>query len=784
MCVQPSDECEAAITIVNDGSAAATDAVLHLHADPALDDLRAFDKNARLDIENESIDLGTIEAYGSRKITVRARVRTPYADRSELRLGASLHTRELGETVLEDVTWRVESHPAFSGHSSALTLVQDDVFRPNQLVDVFVRVRNEGTDVAQNVCLRLYVSPEARLESVEGATRERSALLFGEIAPGASAEARLGVRLLRSLAKAHPVSIESVLSADAMLPVQLAPLTIVTTAEPNFAIGTLRSEPDELVDAGADIEFVLHVRNSGDGPARRVRITVPALDSLIYVPNSTAVNDLPVRDVGALSPLMSDRGIALSDVDPGIEATIRWREVVHNGLGSGEALLRRAFVAYDGDRTDEITAPELKVRCAPAFANTISGLPFGLDGMLGPSFGGTQQRALPGDGFVELPPATPVSREIAGSSMLSLAPSVNGDAHGHEATAVLASAAVAESECVRCVVAFDRDRLARVLRFLGEARFTGLVSHLFAIRAFFPDAMAVRDDARLRDVRETLRETLDRVFIKLRMPTYVIAPRDLESAAARNALEALLQCANPVAQPADLSGSLILHGGVSVGEMAELRGRLSGAPLATALPWAVLARFMPTEGDGVRHYRGLAIAAFDELAGADETAFVDALQRKPYPVLDAALDVVRTQTRASACMSAIVAVLVAVFVVGAAIGAYALMAPRASVAAPQPPLRPLEPITATTDWTAEAGHEFAGLSEPARCDLIFAVADLEDRRSQQLLSHALDDPSDAVALAAAHALMRRGDSQVIEEYAQRRPGERSERLARTLELLD
>ncbi len=635
LAVRPSDECEAVVTITNDGSAPATDAVLHLHVDAGLDDVRVFDKSARLEVENESVDLGTIDAYGSRKITVRARVRTPYPDRSELRLGASLHTRELGEVPLDEVQWRVESHPAFSAQSSGLSLVQDDVFRPNQLVDVFVRVRNEGTDAAQNVRLRMYVSPEARLETVEGATRERSTLLFGEIAPGASAEARLGVRLLRSLAKAHPVSIESVLTADAMLPVQLGALTIVTTAEPSFAIGTLRCEPDEIVDAGAEVEFILHVRNSGDGPARKVSVTVPALDSLIYVPNTTAVNDLPVRDVGALSPLMSERGIVLSDVDPGVEATIRWREVVHNGLASGEAIIRTARVAYDGDRQDEISAAEVKVRCAPAFANTISGLPFGLDGMLGPSFGNGSQRALTGgdDRFMELPPATPVARqELPGGPVLSLP----------EAPAVM-TAAPPTAGGVQTVIAFDRDRLARTLRFLGEARFTGLVTHLFAIRAFFPDALSAADDACVHDVREHLRETLDRVFIKLRMPTYVIAPRDLETAASRDALDALLHDLHTDVPLPELSGSLLLHGSIAPEQIEQLRRGLNDAPIGTASPWAVLARFLPSEGDGLRNYRDLAIAAFDELTGADETAFIDALQRKPYPVLDAALDVVRTQ---------------------------------------------------------------------------------------------------------------------------------------------
>ena len=134
-------------------------------------------------------------------------------------------------------------------------------------------------------------------------------------------------------------------------------------------------------------------------------------------------------------------------------------------------------------------------------------------------------------------------------------------------------------------------------------------------------------------------------------------------------------------------------------------------------------------------------------------------------------------------MTIILAVLALVFCVGVALGIYALRAPRAAAPVAQP-LPPLEPWTASTDWTSEAGAEFAGLSESARCDLIFAVAELEDERSRRLLTHALDDPSDAVALAAAHALIRRGDSRTLDDYTQRHPGERSARLARTLELLD
>ncbi len=639
--VRPGEECEATLTLSNDGSATAADAVLHLRVDPALDDVRVLDKTAKLDVDNDSVELGALEPYSTRKLTVRVRVRTPYADRSELRLGASVHTQELGETQLGDAVWRIDSHPAFSAQSSGLSLVQDDVFRPNQLVDVFVRLRNEGTDAAQNVRLRLYVSPEARLESVEGATRERSTLVFGELAPGGKAEARLGVRLLRSLAKTHPVTIEAVLSADAMLPVQLSPLAVVTTAEPSFAIGTLRSEPEEIVDAGEEIEFILHVRNSGDGPARRAKICADTLDSLIYIPNSTAVNDLPVRDVGSQSPLTSERGLVMSDVDPGVEATIRWREVVSNAAGSGETIVREARITYDGDRIDRIAAHEVKVRCAPAFANTIAGLPFGLDGMLGPAFG-THQRALSGSDFVELPPATPVTAaEPPARAVLSLAA---GNGNGHAQIDAEAHEQYANGAGnVHMLVAFDRDRLERTLRFLSEARFTGLVTHLFAIRAFFPDAIGSTAESALHEVRETLRETLDRLFIKLRLPNYVIAPRDLESASARAALEALLGCVASNEPAPQLAGSVILSGAGDESELRALRDRLSEAPLATALPWAALARLLPADGEGLSHYREMLVSALDELVSSDETAFVDALQRRRYSVLDAALDVVRAQ---------------------------------------------------------------------------------------------------------------------------------------------
>ena len=133
-------------------------------------------------------------------------------------------------------------------------------------------------------------------------------------------------------------------------------------------------------------------------------------------------------------------------------------------------------------------------------------------------------------------------------------------------------------------------------------------------------------------------------------------------------------------------------------------------------------------------------------------------------------------------MGPIAIALIVAFVLGAAVGLYALFAPRRkaeheAVEAARPELR------ADTAWNATTAAEFGSLSEAARCDMIFAVATLDDERSLQLLEHAMDDSSETVALAAARALKERGQSDAVDAYLASHPGERAERIAHTLSLL-
>ncbi len=358
----------------------------------------------------------------------------------------------------------------------------------------------------------------------------------------------------------------------------------------------------------------------------QIRIAQPT--SLIYVPNSTTVNDVPIRDVGALGPFASERGIVLNEFDPGVEATIRWRDVVHNQLPAGEAIVRVAHVTYDGERDDEIASNELKVRAAPVFANAIPGLPFGLEGLVGPTAdAGTRE-----DRYADLRRDTGSrQRERHAALFLRQRPGHRGRG-GHRRNGPGLQRRVARADA-----ALPR---GSELRRAGDASLC---------TARLPPGGIGDTRASLAPVADALREELDRLFIKLRLPSYVIAPRDVETPSLRATIEHLLHDAAAAhGAPADPPGAaIVMRGSYDPATLHELGERLRSAELATALPWAALARLLPDSTPQAQHYRGLLVNRLDALCDADSPDFIEALQHRADSALDGALDVFSTSLRAA-----------------------------------------------------------------------------------------------------------------------------------------
>ncbi|NNM99395.1 MAG: DUF11 domain-containing protein [Candidatus Eremiobacteraeota bacterium] len=624
--VRPGESVEGEISIANTGSATAHDAALLFAYDPEFESLEVFENETPRALVDRRLEIGALEPFHPRMLHLRARLQSPLRDRTEASLRVTLTSQESEERSLGDLRWTVDSHPLFSPERSRLERPDGEALRPNRVTEVTLHLENVGSDSAQNVGVRLFLAPEARIESVEGATRANSAVLVGEIAAGASAEVRVGIRLLRSLAREFPLTLDAVVTADAMVPVQLERLTIATTAQPEFAAGTLRSEPNESIEAGESIDWTLRLRNSGDGTARRVEIAIEQPQTVIYVPNSTTVNGVSVRDVGTLPPFAAGRGIVFTAVEPGVEAVIRWRDVAHNQLQLGERIVRKARVSYDGERSDEILSGELQVRATPLLAGSIAGLPFGLDGIVGSVLG--EQRTVEQAPYVEVQRAErPPAETLTPSAIMP---------------AVLNGSMVSRSR-VGTLVVLGPERLAQIERQLGEFRPGKIVGHLFALRALLPDAVGSAQLPSLDLLRDALRESLDRLFIKLRIAHYAMVERELETPALRASIEnALADAALARGAPTLPSGQVAsLTGHFDGDEMRALLERLPEAPLASALPWFALAHLLPDERVPVARYRSALCAALGSLLACDPSEFLDRLTRGTDDGLDAALAGVR-----------------------------------------------------------------------------------------------------------------------------------------------
>jgi len=151
-----------------------------------------------------------------------------------------------------------------------------------------------------------------------------------------------------------------------------------------------------------------------------------------------------------------------------------------------------------------------------------------------------------------------------------------------------------------------------------------------------------RSESRSVIARRTVRgvaETLDRLFIKLRLPNYTIAAGDLETPSSRSHLERFLyesaQARGTPAEPAD--AALVLRGETDASAIADAADDLADAPLATAAPWYALALLLPSAAPESAAYRTALVDALDALRDDDPTEFLDALRRPVDPMLDGAL---------------------------------------------------------------------------------------------------------------------------------------------------
>jgi uncharacterized repeat protein (TIGR01451 family) len=511
------------------------------------------------------------------------------------------------------------------------------VLRPNRTSACRLTLHNEGTDRGRDVRVRLQLPEELRLESVEGASRDGQTVAFGEVPALTTREATLHLRLIGAIGLNDTLDVGARVSGMNVVPFSLEPMQLATHAEASFADGaTLTSIPADAVDAGEEITYTLALRNVGDGAAKRLNVRLDTPTNSVYAPGSTTVNDVGLLDFAGTSPLLVANGLTLGDVGAGVEVVVRLRAIVNTPLPADAVIDTVAYVTWDDTPEMTVEAEPLRVRSAPALPIVDPMLPFSvLDAAAGASRP-AYTRALPaGEEYMELPPATPVRRN--GTRESAQGASSGALAGGEQARLAPAPAFEETVETPTSLsLALTGEKLDWMVRYLEEARFEGVVSHLMVIRALFPDtAETPAATERLREHGAKLSELVDRLFIKLRLGNATLVRDDLETWEYRESFEALLQMLRSErGRDIEMRGGLTLSAWVEPRMLTAAEEDLRHSKIVTAAPWHAASMLIATslERDGelvasFAGYREALLRQFWSMRDLSPTEFEAALHK-------------------------------------------------------------------------------------------------------------------------------------------------------------
>ena len=217
-------------------------------------------------------------------------------------------------------------------------------------------------------------------------------------------------------------------------------------------------------------------------------------------------------------------------------------------------LIVEAEVEANGMAVD-VAPHTVMVADAPPFGARPNALPFHIDAATVGDFSIT----APYTGEAAVLPRLATS---TGIDALPAAPDPSGpegvDARAADVPNDDTSAFPAFGTHVTAWLTLDAVRSAAIVRVLRGARSPGLVSHVPSLAVLFPNAIASGDaslDASFAGLSEAIRGTYERLFVKLRIPGYDVTALDLEDAATRRELLALLDRIGASGDPRAAVGS-------------------------------------------------------------------------------------------------------------------------------------------------------------------------------------------------------------------------------------
>ncbi|MDQ6930004.1 MAG: hypothetical protein M3126_04985, partial [Candidatus Eremiobacteraeota bacterium] len=694
---QAEEDIDFYIHLLNDGTAPDRASELRILPGAFVGHVRILDEMGVEVPYDSPIKLGTMEPHVERMVTVRTKIVPPVPDRATVTVGAVLEQRErvidLGVGSLI-----VRSRAHVPTQSAGWELKRHEPLRPNETADIVVRFTNDGSDTLRDARAVLDVPADLTIERAHDARREHNTLYFGDIPAKETHEARFTFRLLRAVSGSGSKTIAGVLQGRGISALTFSPLEVATFSQPEFEAGAqLRTSPHELVNAGERIAYDLLLRNTGDGPATLLNVRAIPSNLAVYVPATTTVNGIAVPDDVGTSALWSQRGMALTEIDPGVDVRVCWEMLAVTPLAAGTALDARVMLSWNGDRSHAIAAPTLHIQAAPNLAGDLAVGSISIAQTL--ARGRSQSAPSSWQAAPETQPEAPESAPhgepvpvvseimpvaqdafVPAISEIAEVPSVRSEPESHvepapmpEAIAEIVERSHASPEGTivapslpTVYVDFGPEKLSRSLRMLEKSDFDGMLPHLFAIRLFFPESIVnapAEVEKSFRIANRAMQNTLDRLFVRLRIPRYAITSKDLEDRDSRFALRQLVSTviATGAREGGDgrAAGVVRISGPVDTHDLRKLQSELESAPLGSAVPWQVAAAMLGStiyrDGDrstAMGRYRAELISVLGTLHALPLEEFHRVLRDRPNRAVDDALHAVLENLRSAAHIAA------------------------------------------------------------------------------------------------------------------------------------
>lgn len=380
----------------------------------------------------------------------------------------------------------------------------------------------------------------------------------------------------------------------------------------------------------------VRLRITGAGAVQSLRVRPRTHAAAVYVAGSTTVNGHAVVDGVEGPPLFTRNGLALHDVPAGTLVEIGWSLLPRT---PGELPID---VEVDANGTAvNVEALTVTIADAPPFGARPSALPFFVDATTVGDFSVTAPYTgeaallptpLPAETAIDALPTPP---DPSGPQAWTLAPP---DLPAEETSAFPAS-----GPTVTAWLSLDAVRAASIVRVLRGARGPGMISHVPSLAVLFPNAIASGDpalDATFARASEAIRAIFERLFVKLRIPGYNVTPGDLEDAATRRELLALLDgiaAANDPGTPLDSRADVFVR--IERHRVRAARAALADAPLGGPQALAAIATLLPRQGAGdaavaVGTYAGELATTFDAACAFSREELGAYLTSQRMPELD------------------------------------------------------------------------------------------------------------------------------------------------------